>query len=125
MSTFQLWDCQRCRVRRRCTRSQYSRKLTLQPQAQYTVLRERRQFQDTLEFQKLYNQRAGIEGTLSQGVRRSALRKSRYIGLAKTHLQHILIATALNLIRLDAWLTGAPLAPTRCSQFMELQPRMA
>jgi hypothetical protein len=29
-------------------------------------------------------------------------------GLAKTHLQHVLTALALNLVRLDAWLTGIP-----------------
>jgi hypothetical protein len=27
------------------------------------------------------------------------------MGLAKTHLQHILIATAINLVRVVAWLT--------------------
>jgi transposase len=33
-----------------------------------------------------YRVRAGIEGTLSQGVRAFGMRKSRYIGLAKTGL---------------------------------------
>jgi transposase len=28
-----------------------------------------------------------------------------FLGLAKTHLQHILIATAINLVRVVAWLT--------------------
>ena len=32
--------------------------------------------------------RAGVEGSLSQGVRIAGLRQARYIGLAKTHLQH-------------------------------------
>ena len=31
----------------------------------------------------------------------------RYRGLAKTHLQHVLTALAINLVRVDAWLTGA------------------
>jgi transposase len=38
-------------------------------------------------------------------VRAFDLRRSRYIGLAKTHLQHILIAVAINLVRVVAWLT--------------------
>jgi IS5 family transposase len=38
-------------------------------------------------------------------VRAFDLRRSRYRGLAKTHLQHILIATAINLVRVVAWLT--------------------
>ena len=54
-------------------------------------------------FSKEYRQRAGIEGTISAGVRALHLRRSRYIGLAKTHLQHVLTAAAMNLIRLGAW----------------------
>ncbi|MGO8946062.1 MAG: transposase [Ktedonobacterales bacterium] len=64
--------------------------------------------------------RAGIEGTLSQGVRRSKLRRSRYIGLARTHLQHLLAATALNLVRAVAWLVKTPRATTRPSRFAAL-----
>jgi transposase len=52
----------------------------------------------------LYARRAGIEGTISQGVRTFDLRRSRYIGLAKTHLQHILISLAMNLVRIIHWL---------------------
>ncbi len=58
-------------------------------------------------------------------IRRSGLRRSRYIGLDKTHLQHILIATALNFIRLGAWLSGMPFAQTRFSRFKQLQPLTA
>ena len=122
---FSQSDCRRCPIRKQCTHSKSARRLSLQPQAKYNVLRERRQVQETPEFKELYQQRAGVEGTLSQGVRRSDLRQSRYIGLAKTHLQHILAAAALNLVRLDAWLSGTPLAKTRCSRFMELKPKIA
>ncbi len=52
-------------------------------------------------------------------------RQSRYVGLAKTHLQHILTAVALNLIRLGAWLSGVPYAQTRQSRLMELKPKVA
>jgi len=107
------------------THSNTARRLTLQPEAKYNALRQRRQLQETSEFKQLYQQRAGVEGTLSQGVRRSDLRQSRYSGLAKTHLQHILIATVLNLVRLGAWLFGIPLARTRYSRFMELKPQIA
>lgn len=122
---FSQTDCRRCRVRKQCTHSKYARRVTLQPQAKYDALRERRQVQQTSEFKELYQQRAGVEGTLSQGVRRSGLRQSRYTGLAKTHLQHVLIAVALNLIRLGAWLSGTPLAKTRYSRFLELKPKIA
>jgi transposase len=45
-------------------------------------------------------------------VRAFDLRRSRYMGLAKTHLQHILIAAAINLVRVVAWLTD-PRPPKR------------
>ena len=94
-------------------------------QAQQIALQSRRQVQQTPEWNAIYNQRAGIEATHSQGIRRSALRRSRYIGLDKTHLQHILIATALNLVRLNDWLSEVPFAKTRFSRFKQLQPEPA
>jgi hypothetical protein len=49
----------------------------------------------------------------------------RYIGLPKTHLAHVLTATALNLIRLEAWWTGSPLRGTRTSHFSNLDFELA
>jgi transposase len=119
---FPTATCRACPSRRRCTRSKKDpRGLTISTQAEYTALQARRQSQQTPEFLKIYHQRAGVEATLSQGIRRTCLRRSRYIGLAKTHLQHILIATALNLVRLDAWLNDVPIAKTRISRFKKLQ----
>lgn len=41
------------------------------------------------------------------------MHRPRYRGLAKTHLEHVFSATALNLLRLHAWWTGnAPEPPT-------------
>jgi hypothetical protein len=81
------------------------RTLTVRTQGYQEVLQVGRQRQRTVEFKEQYAKQAGFEGTLSQGVRAFDLRRSRYIGLAKTHLQHILIAAAINLIRVVAWLT--------------------
>jgi transposase len=63
------------------------RGLTIDAQAFHTVFQTRRQSQKTPEFLKIYHQHPGMEATLSQGTRRTCLRRSRYIGLAKTHLQ--------------------------------------
>ncbi|MDT3442525.1 MULTISPECIES: hypothetical protein [unclassified Pseudofrankia] len=41
-------------------------------------------------------------------------------GLPKTRLAHVLAATALNLIRLDAWWTGTPLDRPRASHLARL-----
>jgi hypothetical protein len=36
-------------------------------------------------------------------------------------LEHVLLATATNLIRLDAWWTGTPLGTTRTSHYTRLE----
>ena len=65
--------------------------------------------------------RAGIEGTHAQAIRHCGLRRCRYLGRAKTHLQHVITAAAANLIRLAEWFAGTPVAKTRCSRFATLQ----
>jgi transposase len=40
-----------------------------------------------MNIKQIMQGRAGIEGTLSEGIRAHGLRRARYIGLAKTHLQ--------------------------------------
>lgn len=62
----------------------------------------------------------GVEGTISQGVRECGLRRSRYVGMAKTHLQHVITAVAMNVVRLLAWFAGVPKAQTRLSAFARL-----
>lgn len=102
---FSSSSCNSCSSRRRCTRAKTEpRKLTIRDKEEYLALKNRREVQNAPEFLKIYQKRSGIEGTLSQGVRKSGLRQSRYIGLAKTRLQHIFTAVALNLCRLDDWL---------------------
>jgi hypothetical protein len=67
-----------------------------------------RQRQETAAINAQYAQRAAVEGTHSQGVRRGGLRRARSIGLAKTHLQHLITAVALNVVRLGEWWPGTP-----------------
>jgi transposase len=111
-------DCTPCAVRARCTRAKaLPRSLTLQPQAEHEAIQAARQRQVTAEFAAEYARRAGVEGTLSEGVRAHGLRRARYRGLRKTHLQHVATAAAMNLGRLDNWLTGVPRAATRRSRF--------
>ena len=74
----------------------------------------------TPEGKRLYAQRQGIESTLSQAVRAFGLRRTRYRGLAKTGLQHVATAAAINLDRIAAWFGGRPIAPTRLSRFAAL-----
>lgn len=111
--------CSACPVKARCTHG-LSRGLSLRPQPEFEALQVARLRETTEAFKQQYRRRAGIEGTLSQGVRRSGLRRSRYIGLAKTHLHCISTAVALNVIRAVNWLNDVPLATTRKARFLSL-----
>jgi transposase len=63
-------DCNSCPARARCTRkAKGARRLKLQPHAQYLALQQARQRHASEVGRRLYHRRAGIEGTISQGVR--------------------------------------------------------
>jgi transposase len=119
---FSTTDCRACPARSLCTptTSPPRRTLTIRRQAHYLALKQRREQEKTRDFTQVYSRRAGIEGTISQGVRVMGLRRSRYIGQEKTHLQHVATAAALNLVRCMAWVNGLPRAQTRRSTFARL-----
>jgi len=118
---FARTTCAACPCRTDCTCSQTTgRVLHVRPQRAQEALLARRKAQETPAFRQRYARRAGIEGTLSQGVRRMGLRRARYDGLQKTHLQHVLTAVAINLVRIDAVLTGIPRGQTRHPPFASL-----
>ena len=95
--------CRECQFRNLCTRSkQEPRELTLRRKEEHLAIVKRRKQQQAKTWSTKYNQRSGVEGTTSQGVRGFGLRQCRYIGSSKVHLQHILTATAMNAIRLFA-----------------------
>jgi transposase len=118
---FRKADCDACSARAMCTRAkQQARNLKLSPRAEHEALQAARGRLTTEAGKHLYARRAGIEGTISQGVRAFGLRRSRYRGLAKTHLQHVATATAINLERLATWFQAIPRAVTRTSRFAAL-----
>lgn len=112
-------DCQSCPSRANCTQAA-RRTITVRPKEQYSALQEARGRETTAEFQAEYARRAGIEGTISQGVRAFGLRRSRYAGTAKTHLQHQATAAAINIVRVSSWLIDKPREQTRTSAFAKL-----
>jgi transposase len=123
---FARHDCTPCAQRQACTKAVIvARTLTLRPQEQYEALQAARQRQGTEEFKQRYALRAGIEGTLSQGTRAFGLRRSRYAGQTKTHLQHILTGAALNYVRVGHWLIDPRRATTRRSPFVTLMTAAA
>jgi transposase len=112
-------DCPSCPAKDQCTTARF-RVLTVHPREQYEALQARRAEQETGAWKARYATRAGAEGTIAQAVHRAGVRRTRYRGLPKARLHTILAASALNLIRLDAWLTDTPLATTRTSHFSQL-----
>jgi len=116
--------CRECPCRSLCTRAQEKpRRLSLRSQEEFLQLQRRRREQETEDFQVTYAKRAGIEGTHSQAVRVLGLRQCRYLGRQKASLQHSLIAAAVNLFRLDNFLTGEKMEKTRISHFAALAPK--
>jgi hypothetical protein len=118
---FDKETCRPCPVRDQCTRSKTGgRTLSLQPRELQEVLDHARLQQSDEEWRAKYGTRAGIEGTIHQAVAVTGMRRARYLGLQKTHLEHVLSAVALNLIRLDAWWNSHPLDRTRVSHLARL-----
>ena len=120
---FSTRDCGACPSRGRCTRSKKQhprRTITVRTEAEYHALAAARRREQSPAFADVYATRAGIEGTLSRGVRRCRMRRVRYIRLPKARLAHVLTAVALNVVRLGEWLTGQPRAQTRRSAFATL-----
>ncbi|HLZ21766.1 MAG TPA: IS1182 family transposase [Ktedonobacterales bacterium] len=125
---FSTNDCGPCPSRMLCTRSTKQsprRTVTVRREDEYKALQAARERAHTADFVQTYAKRAGIEGTLSRAVRRTRLRRTRYIGAARVHLGHLLGAAALNFLRLGEWLTEAPHAKTRHSPFARLMATAA
>lgn len=118
---FRKKDCLTCDVRERCTRSKASaRCITLHPKDQQLAVQIARERQKTIAFKTQYSIRSGIEGTIGQAVNKTGIRRSRYRGLAKTHLHHVLVATAVNIKRVLDWLAGHSRSQSQLSHFAAL-----
>jgi transposase len=120
---FSQSDCKVCPCRASCTGTT-RRTLTLHPKEQMQALFAARKREGTEEFKQTYRHRAGIEGTHSQAVRAMGLRRSRYIGLRKTHLGHVAVAAAVTIIQLMSWLRGEAPEQTRTSAFKRVMQIM-
>lgn len=123
---FDAADCAACPVREHCTTATRSgRQLTLRPRQVHQAVQQARAEQDSDQWAERYKIRAGVEGTMRQTTHVTGIRRARYRGLAKTRLEHAIAATAINLIRLDAWWTGHPLDRTRTTHLQRLDFTLA
>ncbi len=104
--SFSAVTCHACPVKELCTKREKhkGRILTLSPQPVHEARERRRAEQRAAPFQERYALRAGIEGSLSEGIRRHGLRRARYRGQPKTQLQATAIAAAINVMRIHQML---------------------
>jgi transposase len=124
--SFAAADCIPCPFKDQCTSAKSNRrKISLHPRELTQALDQARAEQQTKDWQQDYALRAGVEGTIRQATAVTGIRRARYRGLAKTHLDHVFSAVALNLIRLDAWWNGHPLDRTRTSHLARLELALA
>lgn len=118
-------DCGDCPSRDLCVRRKRRpghgrpyRELTVSSRERYEALKIAREREKTPSYAEEYARRDGIEGTISRAVRSCGIRRSRYRGIRRTHLQHVLTAAAMNFVRVGEWLRGEPRAPARSSPFV-------
>jgi transposase len=125
VATFSARDCGPCPARPQCTtNSKHQRQLTLPPRDLAEAQAAARAAEKTTGFQADYARRAGVEGTMHQAASHGA-RRARYRGLPKTRLDHVYMACALNLLRLEAYWTGTPLDRRRTSHLARLELGLA
>jgi transposase len=119
---FSRKDCIACPNRSKCVRSKtgLARAVLFPDREQYELLSDLRTQLNNDVGRKEYQKRAGIEGTLSSGIRRCGLRNARYRGLVKTHLQHLASGAAMNLVRAVSHLQGKIPESTRVSRFVQI-----
>jgi len=125
VATFSARECGPCPARALCTTSGKNRRqLTVPPRDLAEAQAAARAAEQTIPFQADYARRAGVEGTMHQAVSHGA-RRARYRGLSKTRLDHVYMACALNLLRLEAYWTGTPLDRRRTSHLARLELGLA
>jgi transposase len=123
VATFSAGDCGPCPARSLCTTGS-RRQLTVLPRDLAQAQAAARAAETTIPFRAGYPRRAGVEGTMHQAASHGA-RRARYRGLPKTRLDHVYMATALNLLRLEAFWTGSPLDRRRTSHLARLELGLA
>jgi transposase len=125
VATFSVSDCGPCPARAQCTTSgKKRRQLTVLPRDLAEAQAAARTAENTIPFRADYARRAGVEGTMHQAASHGA-RRARYRGLPKTRLDHVFMACALNLLRLEAFWTGTPLDRQRTSHLARLELGLA
>ncbi|WP_406301025.1 transposase [Streptomyces sp. NBC_00618] len=79
--------------------------------------------QQTPEWKARYAVRSGVEGTVNEFAHGHGMRRCRYRGQGKAHIQHVLTAIAVNIERLSglspAQEAPAPRRPTAFQNYLD------
>ena len=120
---FSRADCGACVAHSYTTNAKTARRsVCFHLRDEYEALNAARARMNDPEWKEQYQVRAGVEGTLSQGVRSFGVRRSRYVGIKRTGLQEVCAVAGMNVLRVVNWLDGVPRAETRVSKFVALAP---
>ncbi|WP_307825290.1 transposase [Streptomyces sp. M2CJ-2] len=102
VARFTKGQCRPCPDRPRCTSSRESARNVGFPPRELRDLQVRvRTEQRTPGWKACYAVRSGVEGTINEFAHGHGMRRCRYRGQPKAHLQHVLTAIAVNVERLS------------------------
>ena len=126
VARFTKGQCQPCPVRAQCTSSRDGARNVGFPPRELRDLQVRvRAEQQTPDWKARYAVRSGVEGTMNEFAHGHGMRRCRYRGEPKAHLQHILTAIAVNIERLsarsDTMETCPARSPTAFQAFLDQQ----
>ncbi|WP_405639002.1 IS1182 family transposase [Streptomyces sp. NBC_00019] len=123
---FDTRHCSPCPHRASCTRSNDPRKgrtVYFLPRRLHDLQAQNRADQQDPQWQRLYASRSGVEGTMNELVNGHRMRRCRYHGVAKAHVQHVLTAIAVNIERLSTQepedSNYRPRPPTAFQQYLD------
>ncbi|MFE7838727.1 transposase [Streptomyces sp. NPDC057474] len=97
---FDARQCGRCPEKTSCTPGPF-RSLCFPTRRLHELQIKNRADQQDTNWRRLYGLRSGAEGTIEEFADGHRGRRCRYRGLAKTHVQHVLTALAINVERLS------------------------
>ncbi|GFN01372.1 hypothetical protein Sfulv_61820 [Streptomyces fulvorobeus] len=102
VARFPKSQCRPCPVRIRCTTTADSaRTVGFPPRELRDLQLQVRAEQQTPHWQARYAVRSGVEGTINELAHGHGMRRCRYRGQQKAHLQHVFTAIAANIERLS------------------------
>ncbi|WP_225900166.1 transposase [Streptomyces sp. RLB3-17] len=124
MARFAKSQCRPCPARTQCTSTADSARTVGFPPREPRDLQLRvRAEQQTLEWKTRYAVRSGVEGTVNEFAHGHGMRRCRYRGQGKAHIQHVLTAIAVNIERLSELPpteeTPTPRRPTALQNYLD------